>query len=179
LVEINLKTTIISGYFFALIVVFQVNAFGVTQLTKDEFSALRSEVLKMRSTARASAIVRVNEILEQYKNALTTRQTLRLSYAKALFQLESDQYEKAYATLIQCKLLADKLNEPYLTYFYYSYLGQNFTGIEMSSPKIVLARKYFAQSNNQQAIDISHEIINVGDNLKTILVSTKRAYNRL
>lgn len=107
------------------------NAQNTKQLTKDEFNALRSDVLKVRSTSPDKAIPYVTDILSQYQDTLNTRQTLRLTYAKALFQIETDKFEMAYATLVQCKNLADKLEEPYLNYYYYSYMGRNFTGIEM------------------------------------------------
>ena len=107
------------------------NAQNTVQLTKDEFNVLRSDVLKMRETHPDKAIAYVIDILSQYKGVLNTKQTLRLTYAKALFQITTDEFEAAYATLVQCKNLADKLAEPYLSYYYYSYMGRNFIGLEM------------------------------------------------
>ncbi|NQZ21412.1 MAG: tetratricopeptide repeat-containing sensor histidine kinase [Colwellia sp.] len=85
----------------------------------------------MRETHPDKAIAYVIDILSQYKGVLNTKQTLRLTYAKALFQITTDEFEAAYATLVQCKNLADKLAEPYLSYYYYSYMGRNFIGLEM------------------------------------------------
>ncbi|NQZ81935.1 MAG: tetratricopeptide repeat-containing sensor histidine kinase [Colwellia sp.] len=126
-----MRAIVVVALLNALVVAFGINAESVTQLTKEEFSALRSEVLNTRATSPDRAISRVEEILVQYKDALNTRQTLRLTYAKALFQIGTDQFEDAYATLTQCKKLADELNEPYLTHYYYSYMGSNFGGLEM------------------------------------------------
>jgi signal transduction histidine kinase len=108
-----------------------VNAQKLEQFTDDEFNVLRSDVLKVRSTSPDKAIPYVTKILSQYKGALNTRQTLRLTYAKALFQIETDKFETAYDTLVECKSLVDKLEEPYLSYYYYSYMGRNFAGLEM------------------------------------------------
>ena len=108
-----------------------VNAQKIEQLSDDEFNVLRSDVLKVRSTYPNKAITYVTEMLTQYKEALNTRQTLRLTYAKALFQIKTDKFEMTYDTLVQCKILVDILEEPYLSYYYYSYMGTNFTGLEM------------------------------------------------
>jgi signal transduction histidine kinase len=126
-----LKVSVILFWLTTLVFTLAVNAHNTEELTKDEFNTLRSDVLKMRSTFPDKAIPYVTDILSQYKNTLNTRQTLRLTYAKALFQIQSDQFEIAYATLVQCKIMVDKLEDAYLRYYYYSYMGSNFTGIEM------------------------------------------------
>lgn len=126
-----MKVLPIFFWFTTLVFTLAVNAQNTVQLTKDEFNVLRSDVLKMRETHPDKAIAYVIDILSQYKGVLNTKQTLRLTYAKALFQITTDEFEAAYATLVQCKNLADKLAEPYLSYYYYSYMGRNFIGLEM------------------------------------------------
>jgi signal transduction histidine kinase len=115
----------------AFVTVFDIAAQDEKILSKKEFNTLRSEVLKINATSPIAAIARVDEIFLEYEESLNTRQTLRLLYAKALYQVIIDAPEDAYATLTQCKKLADRLNEPYLTYFYYSYMGRNFSSLEM------------------------------------------------
>jgi signal transduction histidine kinase len=114
-----------------LVFTLAVNANNTEQLTDDEFNVLRSDVLKTRTTFPDKAIPYVTEVLVKYKDALNTKQTLRLTYAKALFQIKTDKFEAAYTTLVQCKNLVDKLEDTYLSYYYYSYMGRNFTGLEM------------------------------------------------
>ena len=126
-----MKVLSVCFWLATLVFTLPLNAQKIEQLTDDEFNILRSDVLKVRSTSPDRAIPYVTEVLSKYKEALNTRQTLRLTYAKALFQIETDMFETAYDTLVQCKNLVDKLEEPYLNYYYYSYMGRNFTGLEM------------------------------------------------
>ena len=126
-----MKISLIFALLGVIFAVCEINAQDVTILSEKEFNALRSNVLKINATSPVAAIKHVDEIMLQYKKFLSTRQTLRLLYAKALYQVTIDAPEDAYSTLTQCKNLAEQLNEPYLTYFYYSYMGRNFSSLEM------------------------------------------------
>jgi signal transduction histidine kinase/Tfp pilus assembly protein PilF len=162
-----LKALVVIVLLNVLVVAFGLQAQSITQLTKDEFSTLRSDILKTRNTSPEKAINHVVEILHQYKDVLNLRQTLRLTYAKALFQIEMDKFEDAYSTLTLCKKLAEELNEPYLTYYFYAYMGQNFSGLEMyelsmenylEAHKVGLAIKNESQVS-QSANNIGHVLL--------------------
>lgn len=100
-------------------------------MTDDAFNTLRSEILELRNNSPLTAIEQLNHILEKNKQVFTLRQTLRLTYAKALFQITSNLADDALETLIQCKQLSSQLGEPFLEYYYYSYSGRLFTQLEI------------------------------------------------
>jgi len=122
------------------------------KMTDETFNALRSEILELRQQQPLSAIERLSKVLEQKKNIFTLRQTLRLSYAKALFQIISNLPDDAHQSLIQCKVLSTQLGEPFLEYYYYSYSGRLFLQLELYE----LALEHY-----ESGYDI---VINIGNN---------------
>jgi len=154
-----------------LAVSFRIHAEGVTQLSKDEFNALRNDVLKTRETSPEKAISHVDDILLQYKDVLNLRQTLRLTYAKAIFQSAMDKFEDAYLTLILCKNLADELKEPYLTYYYYSYMAHNFMGLEMYELSI---KNYLKANEISLAIKNESQVSQSENNIGHVLLKLHR-----
>jgi len=130
------------------------------KMTDETFNALRSEILELRQQQPLSAIERLSKVLEQKKNIFTLRQTLRLSYAKALFQIISNLPDDAHQSLIQCKVLSTQLGEPFLEYYYYSYSGRLFLQLELYE----LALEHY-ESGYDIVINISnHSLVSQSEN---------------
>lgn len=112
------------AYFFLLLCcVLQVSAENITQLTDDEYQQLRSDILSNYSDEPIQAAQKADEFLLRYKQRFSLSQNLKMHYTKVYFLVKSEQFEAAYSALSSCKILADQLNDPGLTYYYYSYLG--------------------------------------------------------
>jgi len=101
------------------------------KMSDEAFNALRSEILTLRQESPLSAIERLEHILEHQNQTFTLRQTLRLSYAKALFQIISNLPDDAYETLVKCKSLSIQLGDPSLEYYFYSYSARLFSQLEL------------------------------------------------
>lgn len=101
----------------------QVSAENITQLTDDEYQQLRSDILSNYSDEPIQAAQKADEFLLRYKQRFSLSQNLKMHYTKVYFLVKSEQFEAAYSALSSCKILADQLNDPGLTYYYYSYLG--------------------------------------------------------
>jgi tetratricopeptide (TPR) repeat protein len=110
--------------------IFTANAQNKVRLTEDEYSVLRKDILDNYAKYPLDAIDRANYYIDKYANKFTLRQQLRIYYTKAFFQIEGELFEDAYQTLSKCKELADILNEPKLTYYFYSYMAEMFDSLE-------------------------------------------------
>lgn len=100
-------------------------------MSNEAFNTLRSEILSLRQKSPILAIKQVSDILDEPNNHFTLRQRLRLTYAKALFQIVSNLPDDAHDTLMVCKALSNQLGEPMLEYYYYSYSGRLFNQLEI------------------------------------------------
>jgi signal transduction histidine kinase len=110
--------------------VLQVSAENNALFSDEEYNLLRSNILDNYTNKPAEAANKADEFLALYQNKFTPSQYLRMHYTKAYFQIHSEQFEAAYTTLRQCKELADGVNDPALTYYYYSYLGGMLNTLE-------------------------------------------------
>lgn len=148
----------------------QVSAENVEQLTDEEYQQLRSVVLDQYSKTPIKAVEKSDEYLVLYKNRFTLSQNLRMHYTKAYFLIASEQFEAAYSVLSQCKILAEQLNEPSLTYYYYSYLAGMLSTLEsyQLSLKNYLTGAEYAEKTKDKAIiaqvqnNIGHVLIKFG-----------------
>lgn len=134
----------------------QVSAENITQLTDDEYQQLRSEILSNYSDEPIQAAQKADEFLVRYKQRFSLSQNLKMHYTKVYFLVNSEQFEAAYSALSSCKILADQLNDPGLTYYYYSYLGGMLDTLEsyhLSLKAYLTAAEYAqrAKDNGLQA----------------------------
>ena len=117
-------------------------------MSDEAFSTLRSEVLELRQKSPLAAIEQLKQILAEKKNQLTLRQTLRLTYAQALFEITSNLADDAHQTLMICRELSTKLGEPLLDYYYYSYSGRLFNQLEIYDLALENYQKSFEIASN-------------------------------
>jgi tetratricopeptide (TPR) repeat protein len=110
--------------------IFAANAQNKVRLTDDEYSVLRKDILDNYAKYPIDAIDRAIYYINKYADKFTLRQQLRIYYTKAFFEIEAELFEDAYQTLTKCKALADVLNEPQLTYYFYSYMAGMFNTLE-------------------------------------------------
>lgn len=125
------------------------------KLSDEEYQQLRSEILSNYGSMPTAAAEKANEFLRLYQDRFTLPQNLRMHYTKAYFLIGSEQFEAAYQTLSKCKLLADELNEPNLTYYYYTYLGgmlSTLTSYQLSLETYLKALDYAEKSDNPNLI---------------------------
>jgi len=146
--------------------IFTVNAQNKVRLTDDEYSVLRKDILDNYAKYPIDAIDRATYYINKYADKFTLRQQLRIYYTKAFFQLEAELFEEAYRTLSKCKELADILNEPQLTYYFYSYMAGMFNTLENFDLSIEAYLKALdvAQSTNDKSM-IARAHNNVGHGL--------------
>jgi signal transduction histidine kinase len=146
--------------------IFTANAQNKVRLTDDEYSVLRKDILDNYAKYPLDAVDRANYYIEKYANKFTLRQQLRIYYTKAYYQIQAELFEEAYQTLTKCKELADILNEPQLTYYFYSYMAGMFNSLENFDLSIEAYLKALdvAQSTNDKAM-IARAHNNVGHGL--------------
>ena len=156
--------------FVILWCVFILHAQEGVRLTEDEYSALRADILDNYAKYPIDAVSRAEEYLRLYESKFTPRQQLRMYYTKAYFQIEAELFEDAYATLVVCKQLADKVNDPNLTYYYFAYMAGMLNTLEnfdLSAEAYTLALETANKSADQAMIartynNIGHALISLG-----------------
>lgn len=146
--------------------IFAANAQNKVRLTDDEYSVLRKDILENYAKYPIDAIDRAIYYINKYADKFTLRQQLRIYYTKAFFEIEAELFEDAYQTLTKCKELADVLNEPQLTYYFYSYMAGMFNTLENFDLSIEAYLKALdvAESTNDKAM-IARAHNNVGHGL--------------
>lgn len=140
------------------------------QLTDEEYQQLRSQLLDTYSDLPIQAADKASDLLVTYKHRFSLSQNLRMHYTKAFFLIASEQFESAYSVLSQCKLLSDQLNDPSLTYYYYSYLGGMLVSLE--SYKLSLEHYMTALEYAEKAKD-EGMVTQVYNNLGHVLIKLK------
>lgn len=148
----------------------QVCAENIDKLTDEEYQQLRSVVLNQYSKTPIKAAEKADEYLSLYKDRFSLSQNLRMHYTKAYFLIGSEQFEAAYSVLSKCKMLAEQLNEPKLTYYYYSYLAgmlDTLESYELSLETYLKGVKYAEKANDEGMVaqaqnNIGHVLIKFG-----------------
>ncbi|WP_284242942.1 tetratricopeptide repeat protein [Thalassotalea insulae] len=134
----------------------------LVKLTDAQYEQVRSELLSRYSKVPIDAANRVDELLVEYQGRLTLRQSLRLHYTKAYFLIASEQYQLAYNELILCKTLADRLNDPSLTYYYFGYLASiqsTLENYELAVEAYLNALEFAEKAQDQAMIARTHNNI--------------------
>lgn len=147
--------------------VVQVSAESKDKLTDEEYQQLRSVVLEQYSHIPIQAVEKADEYLVLYKDQYTLSQNLRMHYTKAYFLIASEQFEAAFSVLSECKILADELNDPNLTYYYYSYLAgilDTLESYQLSLETYLKGMKYAEKTKDKRMIaqaqnNIGHVLI--------------------
>lgn len=128
-----------------------------TSITDEEFNKLRSDIIALRKKTPLIAIEKLSQLIESKNKQFSLRQTLRLTYAKALFQIISNLPDEAHHTLTQCKLLSLQLGEPELEYYYYSYSGRLFNQLEAHDLALLSYQDALNVSLNVNNSDLTKE----------------------
>ncbi|WP_286232684.1 tetratricopeptide repeat-containing sensor histidine kinase [Thalassotalea sediminis] len=139
-------------------------------LSEEEYKALRSDILDNYSQSPLEAVKRTKYYLARYSQSLTLRQTLRLRYTTVFFLIAASEFEQAFTELAICKSLADQLDEPMLTSYYYSYLAgmlEKLENFDLSLETYSAGLKVASKADNPNMIarmnnNIGHVLIRLG-----------------
>ncbi|MDO6427320.1 tetratricopeptide repeat-containing sensor histidine kinase [Thalassotalea sp. 1_MG-2023] len=139
-------------------------------LSKAKYNEIRNEILDNYTHRPLQGVEKIRFYLTKYQQQLTLRQTLRLRYTLVFFLVSASQFEIAFTELAQCKKLADKLNEPMLTAYYYSYLAgmlEKLENFDLSLETYIEGLKVASKANDSKMIarmnnNIGHVLIELG-----------------
>lgn len=124
-------------------------------MPNEDFEQLRTQLQSAATSSPKQALQLVDQLLEQQQAALTLEQTIRLLYAKAWYQIRTDQAASALATLADCKALAVESDNPEILFNYFSLIAGLFQDQGMHSYALEYYRQAFAIADaaaNQQSL---------------------------